>query len=190
LKSAGSKTLKYIPSKIITNTNFEQKSDMQKLRNPYTQMEGYNCFGCSPNNITGLKMEFADDGEQVTCVWKPHKAFQGYKDVLHGGIQVTMMDEIASWVVQAKMGTAGVTAKIETRFLKPVFIYDDFITLRAKVKFVKRNMVIIEASLYNSKEELCSQSQVVYFTFTNEIAGEKYFYPGRESFYSEPTSQK
>jgi acyl-coenzyme A thioesterase PaaI-like protein len=163
---------------------------MQKLRNPYTQMDGYNCFGCSPNNITGLRMEFTDDGEQVSCVWKPQKAFQGYKDLLHGGIQMTMMDEIASWVVQAKLGTAGVTSKIETRFLKPVFISDDFITLRAKVKDVKRNMVFVEAGLYNSKEVLCSQSLVVYFTFTTELAGEKYFYPGRESFYSEPNDQK
>ncbi len=158
---------------------------MQKLRNPYTQMEGYNCFGCSPNNITGLKMEFTFDGEQISCVWKPQKAFQGYKDLLHGGIQVTMMDEIASWVVQAKLGTAGVTSKIETRFLKPVYINEEQIRLRARVQEIKHNIVVIEASLFNSKDELCSRSVVSYFTFKNEVATAKYFYPGKESFYGE-----
>jgi uncharacterized protein (TIGR00369 family) len=158
---------------------------MEKLKNPYTQMDGYNCFGCSPNNITGLKMEFFDEGEYICCVWKPHKAFQGYKDVLHGGIQVTLMDEIASWVVQAKLGTAGVTSKIETRFLKPVFIYEDNITLKAKMLEAKRNIVMIEASIHNSKDELCSQSLVSYFTVRTEVAREKFFYPGKESFYGE-----
>lgn len=158
---------------------------MKKLKNPYTKMDGYNCFGCSPNNITGLKMEFFDDSEHICCVWKPSKAFQGYKDVLHGGIQATMMDEIASWVVQAKLGTAGVTSKIETRFLKPVFIYEDYITLKAKAHDVKRNIVTVDVGLYNSKNELCSQSLVSYYTFSTELATQKFFYPGKESFYGE-----
>ncbi|MEI6853138.1 MAG: PaaI family thioesterase [Bacteroidota bacterium] len=159
---------------------------MKKLRNPYTQMEGYNCFGCSPNNMDGLRMEFVDEGEYMCCYWKPIKAFQGYKNVLHGGIQATMMDEIASWVVQAKLGTAGVTSQMQTRYLKPVFMTEPQITLRAKVHEIKRNIVVVDAGIYNTANELCAQSLVSYFTFNTELAREKYFYPGKESFYDEP----
>ena len=158
---------------------------MQKLKNPYTQMEGYHCFGCSPNNHTGLRMEFFEEGDYICSHWKPHKAFQGYKNVLHGGIQVTMMDEIASWVVQAKLGTAGVTSKIESRFLKPVFIQEEQITLRAKVLEIKRNIVDVEVGLYNASEVLCSQAKVTYYTVSPEVATQKYFYPGKQSFYGE-----
>jgi uncharacterized protein (TIGR00369 family) len=158
---------------------------MQKLKNPYTQMEGYNCFGCSPNNASGLKMEFFDEGDYICSYWRPHKAFQGYRDVLHGGIQVTLMDEIASWVVQAKLGTAGVTSRIETRFLKPVFVSEEHIVLKARVQEVKRNIVVIGVDLFNAAGELCSQSMVSYFTVNPKVASEKYFYPGKESFYGE-----
>jgi uncharacterized protein (TIGR00369 family) len=158
---------------------------MQKLKNPYTHMDGYNCFGCSPNNVAGLRMEFVDEGEYICCYWKPQKAFQGYKNVLHGGIQATMMDEIASWVIQSKMGTAGVTSKIETRFLKPVYVSDQRITLKAKVQEVKRNIVVVGVDLFNTSGELCSQSVVTYFTVNSKVAAEKYFYPGKESFYGE-----
>jgi uncharacterized protein (TIGR00369 family) len=158
---------------------------MQKLKNPYTRMDGYNCFGCSPNNIEGLRMDFFEEGDNICCIWKPQKAFQGYKNVLHGGIQVTMMDEIASWVIQAKLGTAGVTSKLETQFLKPVFMDEEHIVLRAKVHEVKRNIVIVDAGLYNSKSELCSQSLVSYFTFNTEVAKAKFFYPGKDSFYGD-----
>lgn len=150
-------------------------------------MEGYNCFGCSPDNESGLNMQFYDDGDYIVSEWKPHKGFQGYKNVLHGGIQVTMMDEIASWVVQVKIGTAGVTSKIETRFFQPVFITENKITLKAKVQKIERNIAVIEASVYNSAGELCSQSFVSYFTFRTEVAREKYFYPGKESFYGLPS---
>ena len=28
-------------------------------------MEGYNCFGCSPDNEAGVRMEFYEDGDEV-----------------------------------------------------------------------------------------------------------------------------
>ena len=37
--------------------------DMIKLKNPYAEYKEYNCFGCSPTNPSGLKMEFHEDGD-------------------------------------------------------------------------------------------------------------------------------
>jgi len=66
-------------------------------------MAGYQCFGCAPHNHNGLQMSFAEDGEYVVSEWEPKDYFQGYYNVLHGGIQATLMDEIASWLVQIKL---------------------------------------------------------------------------------------
>lgn len=62
-------------------------------------MEGYNCFGCAPNNEAGVKMEFYEDGDEVISIWKPQPQFQGWIDTLHGGIQAVLLDEICAWVV-------------------------------------------------------------------------------------------
>ena len=62
---------------------------MRKIKNPYTDLEGYNCFGCSPNNPIGLNMEFYEDGEYVISDWEPKKHLTGYGNILHGGIQST-----------------------------------------------------------------------------------------------------
>ena len=35
---------------------------MKKIINPWKDMEGYNCFGCSPDNEAGVRMEFYEDG--------------------------------------------------------------------------------------------------------------------------------
>lgn len=60
---------------------------MKKIINPWKGMEGYNCFGCAPNNEAGVKMEFYEDGDEVISIWKPQPQFQGWIDTLHGGIQ-------------------------------------------------------------------------------------------------------
>ena len=44
---------------------------MKKIINPWKGLEGYNCFGCAPNNEAGVKMEFYEDGDEVVSIWKP-----------------------------------------------------------------------------------------------------------------------
>ena len=50
---------------------------MQKINNPWAGIEGYNCFGCSPDNPLGLRMSFAEDGDYIVSVWEPSGTFQG-----------------------------------------------------------------------------------------------------------------
>ena len=44
---------------------------MKKIINPWKGMEGYNCFGCAPNNEAGVKMEFYEDNDEVISIWRP-----------------------------------------------------------------------------------------------------------------------
>lgn len=156
---------------------------MKKIANPYINIPGYNCFGCSPGNETGLKMEFFEDGDYICSDWMPESQFQGYKGVLHGGIQQTLMDEVASWVVTLKIKTAGMTSRMETRFLRPVLISAGPLHLKARKIGMKRNFAEIEVSLFDNTKTLCASSVVTYFTVNEKQAREKFFYPGSESFY-------
>ena len=49
---------------------------MKKIINPWKDMEGYNCFGCSPDNEAGVRMEFYEDGDEVVSIWKPRPEYQ------------------------------------------------------------------------------------------------------------------
>ena len=159
---------------------------MKKLKNPFAQQEGYNCFGCSPNNQFGLELTFVEDGEYVISEWMPKPQFQGWKNVLHGGIQATLMDEIASWLVFAKLKTAGVTSRMEIKLKKPVYTDKGKLTLKAKLKEMNRNIAVIDTWLYDPDNELCATGIIHYYTFKEEVAREKFWYPGAESFYEEP----
>ena len=134
---------------------------MKKIINPWKGLEGYNCFGCAPNNEAGVKMEFYEDGDEVVSIWKPRPEYQGWIDTLHGGIQAVLMDEICAWVVLRKLQTTGVTSKMETRYRKSVDTKDSHIVLRASIKEVKRNIVIVEAKIYIMRMEKYAQNRFV-----------------------------
>lgn len=156
---------------------------MKKIINPYTQLEGYNCFGCSSKNTLGLQMEFFLDGEFVKSKWKPKKHLAGYGDILHGGIQSTIHDEIASWVVYTIVKTAGVTANLNVKYRNPLHISKGEINVRAKLIEANRKFATIHTELFDSSGELCSEAEVKYFIFPQEIAMRKFNYPGIEAFF-------
>ena len=143
---------------------------MKKIINPWKGMEGYYCFGCAPQNEAGVKMEFYEDGDEVVSIWHPEAKYQGWINTLHGGIQAVLLDEICAWVIVRKLQTVGVTSKMETRYMKSIYTTEKHIVLRASIKEIKRNIIIVEACIYNQKGELCTKATCTYFTFPKDKA--------------------
>jgi acyl-coenzyme A thioesterase PaaI-like protein len=152
------------------------------LNNPFQGLEGYNCFGCSPDNSLGLQMKFEMSGEEVHCRWQPKKHLESWRNVLHGGIQTTLMDEIASWWIFVNMKTSGVTYKMEVSLKKPVNTDKGSILLIARKHEVKRNLAVVFVQLFDSGGACCAESYMHYFTYPETIAKEKLQYPGYEGF--------
>ncbi len=128
-------------------------------------------------------MTFSEEGEEIISHWDPKKHFQGYLNVLHGGIQATLMDEIASWTVYTKAGRAGVTSRMNVRYYKPVMVDEGTLTIRAKLEGMKRNLAEVKVQLYNSRNILCAEGTVLYFTYSEEKSKESLYYPGAEDFF-------
>ncbi|MBN1463669.1 MAG: PaaI family thioesterase [Paludibacteraceae bacterium] len=141
---------------------------MKKIPNPWIGIDGYLCFGCAPANTHGLQMEFFEDGDEIVCVWEPKPQFQGWLNTLHGGIQSVLMDEIAAWVVVVKLQICGVTSKIETKFLKPIYTNKGKLTIKAHLLETKRNIAFVSCEIYNEDNELCSSGIITYFTYSQE----------------------
>jgi uncharacterized protein (TIGR00369 family) len=79
-----------------------------------------HCFGCGPDNPAGLRLTFesSPDGTVRSTCTIPER-FQGYQDVVHGGILATLLDEVmAHAVLRATEGNAA-TAQLEIRYRRP-----------------------------------------------------------------------
>ncbi|MFA8450409.1 MAG: PaaI family thioesterase [Bacteroidales bacterium] len=163
----------------------EERSKMKLMANPYSRLDGYNCFGCSPDNNDGLQMEFYTDGEIVICEWDPKPQFQGYVNVLHGGIQSTLIDEIACWLVHAKLKTSGVTSSLNVRYLKPVPSNEGKIKLTATLEQMRKNLADVKVELFSNSGIKCAEGLVTYFTFPLEYAKKKLHFPDPELFFTD-----
>ncbi|NQU86338.1 MAG: PaaI family thioesterase [Mariniphaga sp.] len=160
---------------------------MKKIYNPFVAHKGeeYNCFGCSPNNNLGLQLEFIDTGEELVTNWSPKDWLVGYNKILHGGIQATLMDEIAGWVVLTKCKTAGVTTEMSVKYLKPVYIVRGELKIKSRLISLDEGIAIIACELFDGEGVCCATANVKYFCYPERIARRKLHYPGVEAFYKE-----
>lgn len=159
---------------------------MKRIKNPWKNPDNigeYNCFACSPFNESGLQLEFWEDGDEIVTKWNPSKTYEGWVGVLHGGIQATLMDEVAGWVVMIKLKTAGLTSEMNMQYLKPVKVKRGEISLRGKLESFDGRNAKINVVLYNNDGVECAKASLGYFVFPEKIAKARYEYPGIEAFY-------
>jgi acyl-coenzyme A thioesterase PaaI-like protein len=76
------------------------------------------CFACGKSNPDGLHMEFEFDGTEVRSSISFPPKFQGYRDVVHGGLVSTVLDE-AMVTLLNRLGHIAVTAELSVRFVRP-----------------------------------------------------------------------
>ncbi len=154
----------------------------RKIKNPYDPQLN-KCFGCSSTNPIGLRLEFEEVDEYVTAIWEPKDYYQGYINILHGGIIATMLDEVGAWCITVKTGTAGVTSELKVSYLKPVFMNRGNIRLRARILKTEGRYVYLKCDLADGSGKICAEAETKFFTYPEELAKRKFGFPGLEHFF-------
>jgi uncharacterized protein (TIGR00369 family) len=78
------------------------------------------CYVCGSANGRGLGIEFRQNGQGVVeAVFACQTVFEGYPDMLHGGIICTLLDGAMTNCLFAN-GVTAVTADLKVRFRHPV----------------------------------------------------------------------
>lgn len=111
--------------------------------------DDHYCFVCGEKNPSGLHLKFSIQEGKVFTEFTPQKIHQGYKDIIHGGLISTLLDE--AMVKAALMqGISAVTAEITVRFKNPLMAGEKAIVESA---IVKMNKKIIETSAIMKKTD-------------------------------------
>lgn len=77
------------------------------------------CFACGQDNPIGLKLKFTPIPNGVQTEFTPTKEFEGFKDIIHGGIVATLLDEAIAWACRI-CGADAVTGELTVRYKKPL----------------------------------------------------------------------
>lgn len=107
------------------------------------------CFVCGEKNPSGLHLKFSIHEGKALSEFVPQKTHQGYKDIVHGGIISTLIDE-AMVKTALLQGIPAITAEITVRFKNPLMVGEKA-TVVASIE--KMNKKIIETSAVVKKTD-------------------------------------
>ena len=169
---------------IFLKPKINESIQMRKIKNVHLHEDPsrYNCFGCAPHNSLGLNLEFWEDGETIFTQFEPKKHLVGWENVLHGGIQATLMDEVSGWLVYVKCKTGGVTAQLNVKYRKPVLMDRGPIRVVSKLREMNRRFATIDSELI-CDDEVCAQGELKFYLYPEDIAKTQFHYPGPDAFF-------
>ena len=102
------------------------------------------CFVCGDKNEIGLKAVFEFDGEVVRTTVTARRMFEGYKDIYHGGILSTLLDEVMIKAILAE-DIFAVTAEMTVKFKAPVPIGEE-LTFTGRITDRRRRLFLTDGS--------------------------------------------
>ena len=100
------------------------------------------CIGCGKNNPYGLKLSFQWDGKRVRAEFTPTKFYQGWPDIVHGGIITTMLDEAMGHAILFSGFRDFLTASIQVNFKRPALIGEPLVITASVIKSEARSIKV------------------------------------------------
>jgi uncharacterized protein (TIGR00369 family) len=129
----------------------------EKLDNPYPDD---NCFFCGSENDSGLKLKFHFDKatKEISTEYLPAQHFAGQGNILHGGIQMGILDEIMGWTTYVHTGEMAVTSNINVNFLSPAYIGNKKLKATCRLSSIEGKKVEMIATLSDGDGKVCTEA--------------------------------
>jgi uncharacterized protein (TIGR00369 family) len=112
------------------------------------------CFACGADNPIGLKLRFTQEQDGVKAVFIPRKEYQGYANLLHGGIISALMDEAMAQAIIAA-GYKAVTIRMDLSFANPTIMDVELVVtgslVSKKGRLIKTSAQIVQNNRVTAK---------------------------------------
>ena len=124
------------------------------------------CFVCGDKNKIGLKVDFFFDEGKAKAQYTPTPEFEGYKDILHGGILSALLDEVMIYSIIAQ-GIITVTVQMEVKFKKPAKI-GETLQLEGQITEDKGRIILTEGKIFKQDGTIIATSKGKFFRAEGE----------------------
>ena len=127
-----------------------------------------NCFACGKTNPIGPKLEFSINSEnQVETFFTPPKEWSGWGEIVHGGLQTVILDEISAWaiVLLIKKFTLTINARVE--FLRPLYV-DEQLKATAEIEKIEDDIIYVSSVILNERKKICTKGRFIFKVVSKE----------------------
>lgn len=79
-----------------------------------------SCFVCGEQNPRGLQLRSRIENGKIVLDYTTRAEDVGYRHIVHGGIAMTLLDEVMTWAAIVETGKMCVAAEMSTRLKEPI----------------------------------------------------------------------
>ncbi len=120
--------------------------------------DDHYCFACGQDNPRGLQLhDFQFDGTCYWVQWEPLRYYQGWQNVVHGGIVATLLDEVMTRLLTT-IGHSVVTAELTVRYHQTAPM-DQTLTAKSWLVSGKRRFYETRAELITAEGEIVASAK-------------------------------
>lgn len=139
-------------------------------------MPGNICFGCGKSHLDGLNIRSYWEGDEAVCRWTSQDKFQGWKNLLNGGILASLVDCHCMCTAMAaayrhenreldsQPEYRYATGTLSVKYLKPT-LNDAQIELRAKITEIKGRKTVLSCDVFANNEKTAEANVVALRVF-------------------------
>lgn len=122
-------------------------------------IDNKKCFVCGKENAHGLKLDFFVKDKKIKANFSFDKRFQGFSNIIHGGIVSTILDE-AMVKLAFTLGFNAVTVNLNVTLRKPAKPNENFIVTGEIVEEFEKKLKT-KAEIRNENKELIAEAESV-----------------------------
>jgi len=112
-----------------------------------------SCFVCGEANPRGLQLRSRVNDGRVVLDYRMRETDRGWRHIVHGGITITLLDEVMTWAAILEQRGACVAAEITCRLRQPIAAGRQ-VRAEAFVTGRKSRMILTEAQLVGAEGEV------------------------------------
>jgi len=129
-----------------------------------------DCFFCGCDSPEGLKLTFLwdDEREEASAEYLPERRFVGQGDILHGAIQMGLLDEAMGWACIVRTEKRTVTSDTNVKFHRPVYIRGTLITVTSRLTGIDGPWVSLSAEITDSEGTVCTSATATFHIMSDE----------------------
>ncbi|MEI6563134.1 MAG: PaaI family thioesterase [bacterium] len=142
------------------------------MKRPWEYQEGTlpwtkTCFVCGQDNPHGLKLRSRVEGDTVVLNHVPRAADLGYRHLVHGGISMTLLDEVMTWAAILTFKGASVAAELTVRLKQPVVAWKP-IRIEGWITLDKARLVATEGRIVDANQIVLATATGKYVSMPGE----------------------
>lgn len=114
-----------------------------------------SCFVCGESNPHGLRLRSHVDGKWIWLKYTPREADLGYRQIVHGGLTGTLLDEVMTWAAILAARRMCVAAEFNTRLIRPIGL-GMMLTFRGQVTRFTSRLILTEGEVHDANGTVLS----------------------------------